>query len=160
MRLLSDLNQIFTHICKKENINISNEGKKFILHNCGNSIQNMITYIEKIKLLDIENIDLDFTIAICTNMNYNNFKTYIDSCMNNELYKAIKNIYFIYDSGYSVIDILDNLFVFIKNSDSLTDTDKYKTIKIICKYITNYYNYHENEMELVLFTNELINLFN
>lgn len=157
---INNLNQIFTHICKKENINISNEGKKFILHNCGNSIQNMITYIEKIKLLNIENIDLDFTIAICTNMNYNNFKAYIDSCMNNELYKAIKNIYFIYDSGYSVIDILDNLFVFIKNSHSLTDTDKYKTIKIICKYITNYYNYHENEMELVLFTNELINLFN
>ena len=148
------------HICKNEKITISDNGKKFIINNCGNSIQNMITNIEKIKLLNIKNVDLDTTISICTNMNYNNFKTYMDLCLKKDLYNSIKKIYFIYDSGYSVIDILDNFFVFIKNTDLITDTIKYKIIKLICKYITNYYNYHENEMELVLFTNELINLFN
>ncbi len=157
---VSNLNHIFNYICKNEKITISDNGKKFIINNCGNSIQNMITNIEKIKLLNIKNVDLDTTINICTNMNYNNFKTYMDLCLKRDLYNSIKKIYFIYDSGYSVIDILDNFFVFIKNTDLITDTIKYKIIKLICKYITNYYNYHENEMELVLFTNELINLFN
>ncbi len=157
---IQDLNNIFNCICENENINISDKGKDFILHNCGNSIQNMITNIEKIMLLNSKNIDLNSIISICTNMNYNNFKGYIEYCVNTDLQNAIKKIYFIYDSGYSVIDILDNFFVFIKNSDLLNEDHKYKVIKIICKYITNYYNYHENEMELVLFTNDLINLFN
>lgn len=157
---IDDLNKIFNFICKKENINISPEGKKFIVHNCGNSIQNMLTNLEKIKILNIENVDLDTTISICTNMNHNNFKTYMDLCIKNDLYNSIKKIYSIYDSGYSVIDILDNFFVFIKNNNLIDDINKYKIIKIICTYITNYYNYHENEMELVLFTNDLINLFN
>lgn len=157
---IDDLNKIFNFICKKENINISPEGKKFIVHNCGNSIQNMLTNLEKIKILNIENVDLETTISICTNMNYNNFKTYMDLCIKNDLCNSIKKIYSIYDSGYSVIDILDNFFVFIKNNNFINDINKYKIIKIICTYITNYYNYHENEMELVLFTNDLINLFN
>ena len=157
---IQDLNNIFNSICKNENINISDKGKEFILSNCGNSIQNMITNIEKIKLLDNQKLDLINIISICTNISYNNFKGYIEFCIKKDLCNSIKKIYSIYDSGYSVIDILDNFFVFVKNSNILHENDKYKIIKIICKYITNYYNYHENEMELVLFTNELINLFN
>ena len=157
---IEDLNNIFDCICKNENINISDKGKEFILFNCGNSIQNMITNIEKIKLLDNQKLDFINIVSICTNMSYNNFKSYIELCIKKDLHNSIKKIYSIYDSGYSVIDILDNFFVFIKNSSMLDENHKYKIIKIICKYISNYYNYHENEIELVLFTNELINLFN
>ena len=41
----------------------------------------MITNIEKIKLLDNQNLDFNNIVSICTNMSYNNFKGYIELCI-------------------------------------------------------------------------------
>ena len=65
----------------------------------------------------------------------------------------------IYDNGYSVIDILDNYFLFIKITDIISEIEKYKIIKLLCKYITIFYNIHEDAIELTLFTNNLIKIF-
>jgi hypothetical protein len=54
------------------------------------------------------------------------------------------------------MDILDNYFLFVKNTDILDETEKYNVIPIICKYITIFHNIHEDEIELALFTNNLI----
>ena len=67
-------------------------------------------------------------------------------------------LYSIYDKGYSVMDILDNYFLFIKITDMLTETQKYNIIPIICKYISVFYNIHEDEIELALFTNNLFSV--
>ena len=56
------------------------------------------------------------------------------------------------------MDILDTYFLFIKLTDILSEENKYKIIKLLCKYITIFYNIHEDEIELALFTNNLINL--
>jgi septum formation topological specificity factor MinE len=37
---------------------------------------------------------------------------------------------------------------------------KYEIIKVLCKYITVFHNIHEDEIELALFTNNIIKLFN
>ena len=71
---------------------------------------------------------------------------------------AITLIYSIYDRGYSVIDILDNYFLFIKSTKLLDEQQKYLIIKLLCKYITIFYNIHEDEIELALFTNNLIDI--
>ena len=68
---------------------------------------------------------------------------------------AIKLLYSIYDKGYSVMDILDNYFIFIKITDFLTEAQQYSIIPFICKYITVFYNIHEDEIELALFSNNL-----
>ena len=47
----------------------------------------------------------------------------------------------------------------LKNTDTLSEIEKYKTIQIICKYIIMFNNIHEDEIELSLFTNNIINLF-
>ena len=69
--------------------------------------------------------------------------------------QAVEIIYNIFDKGYSVMDILDCYFSYIKISKEIDETIKYKIIKVICKYITIFHNIHENSIELVLFTNEL-----
>ena len=56
------------------------------------------------------------------------------------------------------MDILDNYFIFIKTTTFIDEKLKYKIIKIICKYISIFHTLHENELELVLFTDDLINL--
>ena len=78
---------------------------------------------------------------------------------NKNLNDAIQLIYSIYDKGYSVMDILDNYFLFIKTTSILTEDEKYIITPFICKYITIFYNIHEDEIELALFTNNLIEHF-
>jgi hypothetical protein len=53
------------------------------------------------------------------------------------------------------MDILDNYFLFVKNTDLLTEKQKYNVIPIICKYITVFHNIHEDEIELALFSNNM-----
>ena len=54
------------------------------------------------------------------------------------------------------MDILDNYFIFIKNNTILTEEQKYKIIPYLCKYITIFHSIHEDEIELSLFTNNII----
>ena len=54
------------------------------------------------------------------------------------------------------MDILDNYFLYIKISDILSENEKYTITPFICKYITVFHNIHEDEIELALFTNNLI----
>jgi hypothetical protein len=56
------------------------------------------------------------------------------------------------------MDILDNYFIFVKNTEILNEDQKYKIIPFICKYISVFHNIHEDEIELSLFTNNLINI--
>jgi septum formation topological specificity factor MinE len=53
------------------------------------------------------------------------------------------------------MDILDNYFLFVKITNLLTEKQKYDIIPVICKYITIFYNIHEDEIELALFSNNL-----
>jgi hypothetical protein len=57
------------------------------------------------------------------------------------------------------MDILDNYFTFVKITSLIDEDLKYEIIPFICKYITVFHNIHEDEIELALFTNNLVNLF-
>ena len=70
--------------------------------------------------------------------------------------KCVQIFYQLSDKGYSVMDIYDNYFAFVKITDLITEEHKYKIIKLLCKYITIFHNIHEDEIELALFTNNLI----
>ena len=70
--------------------------------------------------------------------------------------KCVQIFYQLFDKGYSVMDIYDNYFAFVKITDLITEEHKYKIIKLLCKYITIFHNIHEDEIELALFTNNLI----
>ena len=69
-------------------------------------------------------------------------------------------MYGIYENGYSVIDILDNYFTYIKNNKTINDKTKFIITKLLCKYISIFYEVHEERIELALFTNNLFNKLN
>ena len=73
--------------------------------------------------------------------------------------QAIDIISKVYKKGYSVMDIFDSYFTFIKICDILSDSEKYQIIKILLKYIAIFHTLHENEIELAFFTNSLFQLF-
>ena len=150
-----NLYKIIEKIKTTENITITPDATNFILDICNNTAKIMINYMEKFKLLNTE-ITLDTAINVCTNISFNTFKTYTELLKQQKLNDAIKLLYSIYDKGYSVMDILDNYFLFVKTSNILTEDEKYIIIPFICKYITIFHNIHEDEIELSLFTNNLI----
>ena len=117
----------------------------------------MVNYIEKIYLINSK-LTKDDLIQICTNINNSNFKNYTTACLENKDINAAKILLDIFNNGYSIIDILDNYFTYIKHSTSLNEEIKYKISKIICKYITIFNDIHEDEIELLFITHDIINL--
>ena len=149
------LTKIITKIKTNENIIIHKETEKFILDICNNTAKILINYMEKFKLLNRE-ITYDLAVNVCTNISFSTFQIYTEYLKNKNLNEAIKLMISVYDKGYSVMDILDNYFLFVKITPMLNEDEKYKIIPFICKYITIFHNIHEDEIELALFTNNLI----
>ena len=151
-----NLSKIMNKIKIAENIEIDPDAENFILDICTNTIKILINYMEKFKLLN-QPITFELANNICTNISFFSFQTYTEYLKDGKLVEAINILYSIYDKGYSVMDILDNYFLFVKTTAFLSEDEKYMIVPFICKYITVFHNIHEDEIELALFTNNLIN---
>lgn len=138
-----------------ENIEIDDDAQEFIINISNNTVKIIINYLEKFKLLK-ERITLPLAIQLCSNISFLNFEEYTNLILNKKIHEAIKLVYEIYDKGYSVMDILDNYFTFIKTTNILTEDQKYNIIPYICKYISIFHNIHEDEIELSFFTNNIM----
>lgn len=152
-----NLIEIINNIKEIEQIDVEPAAQEFIVNVCNNTVKILINYMEKFKLLG-EKITLDLAIKLCSNISFYTFEDYTKLVKENKLEESLTVIYDLFDRGYSVMDILDNYFIFIKYTDILTEDEKYKIIPCICKYIKIFYNIHEDEIELSLFTNNLINI--
>lgn len=151
----NNLIKIMHKIKTNENIEMESDAEQFILNISNNTAKILINYMEKCKLIG-EIITLDLAIQICTNISFLLLSQYTDFVKKHKLKEAIRLLYDIHDKGYSVMDILDNYFLFIKTTTDLTETQKYDIIPLVCKYITVFHNIHEDEIELALFTNDLL----
>jgi DNA polymerase III delta prime subunit len=145
---------IMNRIINAENILIDQDAKDYLMLMSGNSIRTLINYLEKMYILG-QPIDIELCKKLCSNISFQNFESYIDKIQNRDLSGAIDILYNIHDYGYSVIDILDYFFTFIKITTIIDEETKYKIIPLLCKYITVFHNLHEDCIELALFTNNL-----
>lgn len=148
---------IIDNIKQKENIIIDNDAQEFIVNISNNTVKILINYMEKFKLLN-QRITLQLAIQLCSNISFLTFEDYTNFVLKRQLLPAIQTIYELYEKGYSVMDILDNYFIFIKTTTNLTEEQKYKIIPYLCKYITIFHNIHEDEIELSLFTNNIVKI--
>jgi len=155
----SQIESIMKKITENENIEIDDESKEYILMISLGSIRVLINLLEKIYIYG-EPINIESCKKICSTISFQEFEKYFEKLLKKDLSGAIDILYSIYDYGYSVIDILDYFFAFIKLTKSLDDETKYKIIPFLCKYITIFHNIHEDGIELALFTNNLYEIVN
>ena len=151
------LRSIATHIIGNEpTMTIDEDSLEHIITLSNNSIRLLVNYIEKIYILNVP-ITLAVSKMIYTNICVKDFE-YLTLCIKvGDLANAIKTIYEMHDHGYSVIDIFENYFTFIKTTAGIfNEMQKYKIIAILCKYITVFHNVHEDEIELALFVNNAV----
>ena len=154
---INKLLSIAEKIVSLENILIEPDVIKFIVNICNGSIRSLINYMEKLRLLDCH-ITAEIASLVCTNISFSELDKFTTLCKTGDLKNGIKMVEHFSENGYSVIDILDNYFIYIKCTDLLSETEKYAIIPIICKYITIFHDIHEDEIELVFFTNALVDV--
>jgi DNA polymerase III delta prime subunit len=155
---MSCLTKIMNKIKINEKLNMSSDADEFILSICNNSVRILINYLEKIRIINCY-VDMEMVHKLCTNISYTIFDDYTNCVINKNLTDGIKILYNLHDEGYSVMDILDNYFLYIKLTNLLNDNIKYKLTTLVCKYIIYFHNVHEDELELALFTNNFVQLF-
>lgn len=152
-----DLKSVIDKIKVAENIQIEEDAEEFIINISNNIVKVLINYMEKFLLLK-QPVTFELANMLCSNISFIIFEEYTKYIIQGELKKAIKLVYDLVDKGYSVMDILDNYFMFVKSTNMLSEEQKYNIIPCICKYITIFHNVHEDEIELSLFTNNIIQL--
>jgi DNA polymerase III delta prime subunit len=159
----SCLNKIMLKIKTNERLMITGDAEDFLLRVSNGSVRTLINYLEKTKLIDRE-ITLELANKICTNIGFHRFEEYtqiiLDDTLdvNTRIRRANHILFQLNDEGYSVLDILDNYFLFVKMTLLFSEDIKYRITSLICKYITIFHNIHEHDIELALFTNNLMGL--
>jgi len=145
---------MYDTVVQKENIIITEDAKKFLLKYCEKSFRLLLNQMEKMYILD-RKIDIETCTQLCSEVNFNHFEKYIHHLRIGNLHDGIKVMYDIHDLGYSVVDIYDYLFTFIKTTNVVTEDEKYLLVPLFCKYITVFHTIHEDSIELALFTNSI-----
>ena len=151
------LNTILQKTKKSENLLCDAKTDRLVLSVSNGSVCVLLNYLEKFKIIN-EPITYDLVSKVCTNISFTVFDTYTNAVIQSNLNEAVHLLYDLFDKGYSVMDIYDNYFLFVKVTDILSETQKYEIIKLLCKYITVFHNIHEDEIELALFTNNMVKL--
>lgn len=146
---------LYDTIVLKENLQIAEDVRPLLIKYCHKSYRSLLNQLEKIFILG-RFVDLSLCKMLCSEINYNNFEIYFEHLRKKELHMAIGIIYDISLLGYSVVDIYDYLFTFVKGTTILTENEKYLLIPLFCDYITIFHSVHEDPIELALFTNRVL----
>lgn len=152
------LSNIMNKIIEKEKIIIEPQAANYILDVSDTSARTLINYLEKITLLK-RPIDLNTAHLLCTDISYCDFDKYISFCKEGKLTDAIQVLYSIYDSGFSVMDILNSLFLYLKRQTQLENNKLFDIIPNICKHIISFNDIHEHPIELAFFTSKVLKIF-
>jgi len=152
------IKNVFKKITENENIKYDDDSVDQIVNLSNNSIRQITNFLEKFKILNYP-INNDTIKTVCTNISFPDFELYNNYIFNERnLQMACNCIFNIYYKGYSVMDILDSYFIFIKLTDTIDESKKYKIIKLICKFIAIFHKIHESKIELAIFTNNLMKI--
>jgi DNA polymerase III delta prime subunit len=142
------LRTLLHRVCKEEGIELIEE--ETILDMSRPSVRTMLNYLEKYKLLNMP-ITNDHFKKTCTTIPF----SILDDFFLNKKDVLTQ----LYEEGYSVIDILETCYDYIKLSE-IQDEKKYKYIKLISKYMYLFNVVHEHPIELLHFTNDCFNISN
>lgn len=150
------LESLCNKVVTNENIVIGDKYINKIVESANFSYKVLLNTLLKIKIYD--GIIDDTSISeLITSVNFKDFNNYITHIKNENINEALKTIFKLANSGISVIDILYEFTLYIKNSNTkLIDSDKYEIITLVSKYITIFHDVHEDVLELAFLTNDLL----
>jgi DNA polymerase III delta prime subunit len=148
---------IMQDILQKEGMRMTEEAQDYILTLCAHNVREAINHLDKLNLLfgSEKELTLESCKELCSTVSFQQFEAYLSDLRRGDYVLGIGKLNHIYDYGYSVIDILDAFFTFVKATTLLSENEKYEIIPLLCKYITHFHNVHEHAIELALFTRDV-----
>jgi len=160
----TNIEKIFDHIVKENDLHIDDTAK-YILLTRSTDIKHLISNLEKIKLLNYPSVGEKEMREILLNIQYTDFLEFFNLCIscaiemaqtgdctNSIFTKSYKILEKYYHDGYSVNDILEEMFSFLKQLNKIDDELRYKLIMCLMETISVFHTLHENPVELVFFT--------
>ena len=135
--------------------------RDFLIENSSGNPLSLVNCMEKCVVFqgcDGPPISLEICRSLFLERIFQSFQTYLKLLQQGDLRGSIQVMYSILQNGYSVVDIFDYFFQFIKNCLELNETHKYEIVKWLCHYITIVRNIHEENLELALFTNRVFSI--
>ena len=93
---------------------------------------------------------------ISNNLLIDDLNNYFNICFTKEINKAYNILYLIFNNGYSIIDILDYIYIYLKQNITINSEKKYLIIKILCDYTVNINNNYEDVLILYFLTVDII----
>ena len=152
----TQLSTLFDRITDDNGIHIDTQAKEYIVTHSLPYANQMIHVLERFYLLEGDEDVVPKTLEDVQETSFQAFEEYTRLLLFLETpVEAIRCLYRMHDQGFSVIDLLDHYFSFLKRTSILSDDQKYNMVQILCKYISIFHTIHENKIELSLFTNEL-----
>lgn len=155
-----EMDHILGKVIKNEGITATRTARDYLVRTSHGSIARMLNQTEKLMLAGVPMTKANMN-ALCDGISNATLEQYTNYCKVNDYASAIRIILEMHDRGYSIIDIFDEYYQFIKYiEESIVTRDcKYRIIIIICEYITNFHEFFEHEIELLLFTKMVMNVF-
>ena len=147
--------RIIAKVVAHENIRLNKDAISFLLEVSNLNINKLFNYLHKCLFVN-ENITLTRMMVICDGVHNDQFECFTRHCVGGRTREAINAILSIYQDGNSMLDIIDEFLTYIKSTGTVCETDRYRIMTSICKYIQSYYDNHENELELVFFTDDIV----
>ena len=153
------LKSLMKIVLVNENMKLTNKTIDYIINISDLSINKMYNYIEKIKLLDNKQNTHQSCLHFLTNISYYTFDNILNYCKKKDKYTVYTEFNKIYIKGYSITDIFDFFYKFIKNVTNIEESIRFEIIKLLCEYIFITDSINELDTELILFSYELVDVF-
>ena len=149
------LESVLDRICAAEGVELCGT-RELVVSRTQNSVRNLINFVEKFKLLG-KPVTKDVVDACCTNIDGGELDAFLTAVLARDTRDAISRAFKMVECGYSVMDVLDAIFLYLKAS-TLSDSIRYAMTRAICKYIVIFNQVHEHTLELAFFVNDMITL--
>lgn len=127
------------------------------------AIKTVLNGLEKARILSLPEQDGEPPLLltkevgeqICTTISAQQIETYLQLLASDPPSRAVLHLFTLVDTGFSVIDILDELYQHIKVDPLRDESTKYAMTRVICEYVVRFYSVHEDRIELVFLTADL-----
>ena len=145
---------ITENICKEESIVINPKANDILFQLSNLSLRRLYGFLQLFYLCDTT-INESNIFTICNCIPFEAIKQYFNHIHEGNLKKAIIQLYRYIDNGYSCIDIYEHILIYLKQKNELCDNFKYFVVQKLANYMCIFYEFHEDTVELALFTNAL-----
>ena len=148
------LDYTFEKIASKEGINISSSLKSLMIKYSNNSIKLLINNLEKYRLLHDK---IEFKeVNIINNILVKELVEFFNLTLKLDRDNSYKKLLDIFKDGYSLIDIIEYMYINLKFNDRIHIEKKYVIIKVLSKYLIRVNNTYEDELIVYFLTNDII----